>query len=65
MAYNKENYYKRIIEIQELTIKHRKQGLFFKEIYHKYIEVQYKISKRTYDSYLGINAKKLLKDLNK
>jgi hypothetical protein len=65
MAYNKENYYKRIIEIQELTIKHRKQGLFFKEIYHKYIEVQYKISKRTYDSYLGINAKKLLKDLKK
>lgn len=63
MAYNKENFYKRIIEIQTVTLRERKRGLFFKEIYHKFIENDYHISKRTYDSYLGINAKKLLKDL--
>ena len=63
MAYNKENFYKKIIEIQTITLRERKRGLFFKEIFHKYIENDYHISKRTYDSYLGINAKKKLKDL--
>lgn len=63
MAYNKENFYKRIIEIQTITLRERKRGLFFKEIFHSFIENDYHISKRTYDSYLGINAKKLLKDL--
>lgn len=63
MAYNKENFYKRIIEIQTITLRERKRGLFFKEIYHKFIENDYHICKRTYDSYMGINAKKKLKDL--
>lgn len=42
---------------------YRKQGLFYKEIYHKYVESQFNISKRTFDSYLGINAKKQLREL--
>lgn len=42
---------------------YRKQGLFYKEIYHKHVESQFNISKRTFDAYLGINAKKQLREL--
>lgn len=64
MAYNRKNYLKKIIEIQEITLKYRKEGLFYKEIFHKYIEKEYYISKKTFDNYLGINAKKELKELD-
>ena len=49
--------------VQEIALYHNKQGLFFKEIYHLYIEKQFHISKRTFDTYLGINARKELKEL--
>jgi hypothetical protein len=64
MAYQRKNYLEKIVEIQTIALKYNKQGLFYKEIYHTYIEKQYHISKRTFDSYLGINAKKELRDLN-
>lgn len=51
------------MKVQEIALYHNKQGLFFKEIYHLYIEKQFHISKRTFDTYLGINAKKELKEL--
>lgn len=63
MAYNRKNYLRKVLKVQEIVLLHRKQGLFFNEIFHKYIESQFHISKRTYDSYLGINARKELKDL--
>lgn len=63
MAYQRKNYLEKIIEIQTIALKYNKQGLFYKEIYHTYIEKQYHISKRTFDNYLGINAKKELKEL--
>ncbi|HEX8577131.1 MAG TPA: hypothetical protein VF677_12625 [Flavobacterium sp.] len=63
MAYTRENFLTKVLEIQTIVLHHRKQGLFFKEIFHKYIEKQYHISKRTFDSYLGINAKKELREL--
>jgi bifunctional N-acetylglucosamine-1-phosphate-uridyltransferase/glucosamine-1-phosphate-acetyltransferase GlmU-like protein len=63
MAYTKENFLTRVLEIQTIVLHHRKQELFFKEIFHLYIEKQYHISKRTFDSYLGINAKKQLREL--
>jgi hypothetical protein len=63
MAYHRKNYLQKIIEIQTIALKHNKQGLFYKEIYHRFIEKQYHISKRTFDNYLGINAKKELKEL--
>lgn len=49
--------------MQQIVIQHRRQGLFYKEIYHLFIEHEFHISKRTFDSYLGINAKKELKEL--
>lgn len=63
MSYNKENFLKRVIEVQEITWHYRQRGLFYKEIYHNYIEKQFKISKRTFSKYLGISAKRDLKSL--
>lgn len=63
MAYTKENFLTKIIEIQTIVLHHRKQELFYKEIFHKYIQKQFHISKRTFDTYMGINAKKELREL--
>lgn len=63
MAYTRENFLIRVLEIQTIVLHHRKKGLFFKEIFHEYIENEYHISKRTFDTYLGINAKKELREL--
>ena len=63
MAYNRENFLKKVLKVQEIALHYSKQGLFFKEIYHLHIENQYDICKRTFDSYLGINARKQLREL--
>lgn len=63
MAYNKKNYFKRIIEIQELTKEYQDIGLTNTKIYEEHIKKQYFISKRTFDEYLGIPAKRELKKL--
>ena len=63
MAYNRTNFLTKVLKVQEIALYHNKQGLFFKEIYHLYIEKQFHISKRTFDTYLGINARKELKEL--
>ncbi|MEE6129093.1 hypothetical protein V2E39_16960 [Chryseobacterium arthrosphaerae] len=64
MAYNKTNYYKRIVKIQEITMEYRfRHKLTYKEIFHDYIEPQFHISIRTYGTYLGIPAKRELKKL--
>ena len=63
MAYNRENFLKKVLKVQEIALHHSKQGLFFKEIYHLHIENQYDICKRTFDYYLGINARKQLREL--
>jgi hypothetical protein len=63
MAYTKENFLNKVLEIQTIVLHHRKQELLFKEIFHLHIEKQYHISKRTFDSYIGINARKELREL--
>ncbi len=64
MAYNKLNYYKKIVKIQEITQEqYHRFGLSYKEIYYQFIENQFNISKRTYHTYLGIPAKRELKKL--
>lgn len=64
MAYNKLNYYKRIIKIQEITQEqYHCYGLSYKEIYHQFIENQFNICKRTFHTYLGVPAKRELKKL--
>jgi len=63
MAYNRINFLKKVLKVQDIALHHSKQGLFFKEIYHLHIENEFDICKRTFDSYLGINARKQLKEL--
>ena len=63
MAYNRKNFLTKVLKVQEIALYHNKQGLFFKEIYHLYIEKQFHISKRTFDTYLRIKAKKKQKEL--
>ena len=63
MAYNRKNFLTKVLKVQEIALYHNKQGLFFKEIYQLKIKKQFHISKRTFDTYLGINARKELKEL--
>lgn len=64
MAYNKKNYYKTIVKIQDITqMQYHQFGLTYKEIFHKFIENQFNICKRTYHSYLGVPAKRELKKI--
>lgn len=64
MAYNKLNYYRRIIKIQEITQEqYHCYGLSYKQIYYQFIENQFNISKRTFHTYLGVPAKRELKKL--
>ncbi|TSE02808.1 hypothetical protein [Aquimarina algiphila] len=63
MAYNKKNYYKRVIEIQELTKEYQAIGLTNTKIFNEHIKDQYFICKRTFDEYLGVPAKRELNRL--
>ena len=66
MAYNKKNFYKNIISIQDkvLSLKLANEDMTFKEIYwqHIYGKMTH-ISYRTYYNYLAVNAKRDLKKL--
>lgn len=63
MAYNKKNYYKKVIEIQELTKQCQSLGMTNVHIFNEYIQNHYHISKRTFDEYLGVPAERELKKL--
>jgi hypothetical protein len=64
MAFNKKNYFKKIIKIQEITEEQKfRQGKTYKEIYFQFIEPNFHISIRTYRTYLGVPAKRDLKKL--
>lgn len=65
MAYNRKNFYKKIIEVQNLVLELKRQNedLFYKEIYWQFIYPKYHISYRTFNSYMSINAKRELKKL--
>lgn len=66
MAYNKENYYKKIIKVQEIVKREKYQnGLTQKEIFHQFIADQFNISERTFYNYLAIPAQMKLKKLKR
>jgi len=62
VAYNKKNKLTVIIEIQELTLEHTRRGVTQEWLFRNMIRPTYRISKRTYYSYLSCNAKR---ELNK
>ncbi len=64
MAYNKRNYYQTIIDIQEVVAPLRlKSGLSYKEIFWQHVYPRWRMSYRTFHTYMGIPAKRLLKEM--
>ena len=64
MAYNKKKLLKRIVEIQNIVLEELDKGyLTQRDIFDKIIEPKYHISIRTFQNYLGRNAKKELADM--
>lgn len=63
MAYKKRNYYEKVLEVQQITIRHQKLGKTNTYIFNTYIKNKYFISKRTFDEYLGIPAEFELKKI--
>ncbi len=61
MAYNRKNHLSTVVIIQNITKKYQKVGLNNTKIFKDYIKVQFRISKRTFDEYLGIPAVRDLK----
>ena len=65
MAYNKKNYYERILDVQNIVKHHQRYGSSFIWIYNNKIKDTYRISYSTFSKYLGIPAAKELKKLEK
>lgn len=62
MAYNRKNLLRRIIDIQEIYLLHRDDHTD-KWILENKVQPIYHISRAAFYSYLKINAKKELKDI--
>ena len=63
MAYNRKNLLKRIIEVQEITMREKDHGASQLWIYNNIIAGRFLISYATYNRYLTIAARKELKQL--
>lgn len=63
MSYSSKNLLKKIVDIQNITLKHKERGATQKWIYLNIIAPQYHISRTTYYTYLNSEAKKLLKEM--
>jgi len=64
MAYNKRNYLQKIIDIQNVYLEHKANGVTGEYIYQRYISNVYRISRGTFYRYLGINAKRKIKEID-
>lgn len=63
MGYNRRNILKRIIEVQNITLKHTKRGVSQKWVYENIIFPRFYLSPATYYNYLSTNAKAELRKL--
>lgn len=61
MAYNRKNLLERVLAIQTVTLEHKRRGVSQEWVYQNIIYPTYLISRTTYYSYLGCNAKAELK----
>jgi len=61
MAYNRRNLFRKIVEIQEITLEHKQRGATQLWIYENIIADRFSISLSTYNRYLSVPAKKELK----
>jgi hypothetical protein len=63
MAYNRENLLKRIAEVREIVLEHRKHDTPQIKIYEKYIKDKFHISYSTFNEWLTISPHAQLKEL--
>jgi hypothetical protein len=63
MSYNRENFLKRVVEIQDIVLRYKAQGVSQVTIYQRYIREVYHISYSCFNNYLTIPAKGELKKL--
>lgn len=63
MAYNRENYLRKIIEIQQLVLDEQQHGATLRWIYREKVKHRYHISYSTFNNYMSIPAQKELKEL--
>lgn len=56
------NTLRRIVAIQEITLKEKENGLTQREIYRRFIRGRYYISMSTYQRYLCVNARRMLRE---
>ena len=61
MAYNRENFLKKVKEVNEIYIEHHNKGIFNEYIYKHFIAEQFHISRSTFYTYLTIPYKTQLK----
>lgn len=65
MAYTPYNRLKRIKDIQEITLLYKDKGVSQARIYREHIYPVYKISKRTFDTYLTVAVEAEFRKLRK
>ena len=63
MAYQRKYYLQRVLQVQETYLSQKEHGSTDTWIYRNIIEPQYHISMSTFRKYMGINARKELKEL--
>jgi len=63
MAYNRENFLRRVIDIQDITLQHTQRGVTQKYVYENYIKDQFRICKSSFDKYMCLNARRELRTL--
>lgn len=63
MPYNRINYLKRAIEVQNIVLEYKKKEVTQRWIYENVIRDRYYISESTFNHYLSINAKRELQKL--
>jgi len=63
MGKHSKNYLLRVLCVQELYSTYKKPGISDAYIFRTFIQPVYPMSKRTFSTYLGISAKKELKEI--
>lgn len=61
MAYNRRTFLKKVIEVQNITLEHTKRGATQRWVYNNLIADRFYICESTYNRYLSLPAKSLLK----
>ena len=61
MAFNKKNFYLKVLQIQKIALDYQEKGASKEWIYKNMIEPNYYISQRSFYLYLTINARKEIK----